>query len=80
MKTKTVLMRKSSGFNYSITASIIDTAKGKIRTIEIIDHEVMMADLEPSDKMVMICNDMDLDTNKEQLKEFCKFMLKELKS
>jgi len=79
MRTNTISVRKSSGFNYSITTSIVDTPKGKIRTIEIKDHEVLMTDLEPSDTMTLICNDMDFDTNKEQLKEFCEFLLEELK-
>lgn len=78
MRTNKILVRKSSGFNYSITTSIVDTPNGKVRTIEIIDHEVMMADLEPSDSMILSCNDMSLDTNKEQLKEFCEFLLEEL--
>lgn len=48
MRTKSITMRKSSGFQYSITASIIDSPKGAVRTIEFKDHEVMMADKEPS--------------------------------
>jgi len=54
MRVKTITMRKSSGFQYSITASFIDTPKGTIRTLELKDHEVMMADKEPSDTWIMI--------------------------
>lgn len=42
MRTKTITIRKSSGFQYSLTASVVDTPKGALRTIEIRDHEVMM--------------------------------------
>ena len=82
VKSKTITMRKSSGFQISIDASVVDTPKGKIRTIVVKDHEVLMADkpLEPPyDQITIICNDMDLDTNKEQLKELCEFLLGELK-
>lgn len=82
-KTKQITMRKPSGFCYSITASIVETPKGNIRTISIIDNEVQMADKPlppPYDTMTIVCNDMDLDTNKKQLKELCEFLLKDLKT
>lgn len=73
-------MRKSSGFNYSLIATIVDTPKGKVRSIQIVDHEVLMNDL-PSihNQMTLVCNDVDLDTNKSQLKELCEFLLEGLK-
>jgi hypothetical protein len=43
VKVKNITMSKSSGFCYSLTASIVSTPKGKIRTIEIVDNEVEMA-------------------------------------
>ncbi len=80
MKTKSILLQKSSGFNYSITVSIIDTPKGKIRTLNIIDHEVSMADLEPCSEMLITFNSKSIDNNynEDQLKELCQFILKEL--
>jgi hypothetical protein len=80
MRTKSITIRKSSGFNYSITASIVDTPKGAIRTIELKDHEVMMADGVLSDTWIMTFNENSFDTNTEQLKELCKFIIKEIKS
>ena len=80
MRTKSITIRKSSGFQYSITASIVDTPKGAIRTLELIDHEVMMANSEPSSTWVMTFNENSFDTNTEQLKELCKFILKETKN
>jgi hypothetical protein len=47
MRTKSITMRKSSGFQHSMTVSVVDTPKGAIRTIELKDHEVMMADKKP---------------------------------
>ena len=78
MRTKTITIRKSSGFQYSLTASVVDTPKGAVRTIEIRDHEVMMRDIEPSDSLVMSFNENALDTNVEQLREFCVFILNEI--
>lgn len=78
MRTKTITIRKSSGFQYSLTASVVDTPKGAVRTIEIRDHEVMMGDIEPSDSLVMSFNENALDTNVEQLREFCVFILNEI--
>lgn len=78
MRTKTITIRKSSGFQYSLTASVVDTPKGAVRTIEIRDHEVMMGDIEPSDSLIMSFNENALDTNVEQLKEFCVFILNEI--
>jgi len=75
MKTKSITIRKPSGFQYSITASILDTPKGDIRTIELIDHEVRMTDKEPTDSWVMTFNENSLDTNTKQLKELCEFIL-----
>jgi len=72
-------MRKSSGFQISLNACIVNTPKGKIRTITIKDHEIGMADKEPQDTIAIVCNDNALDSNKEQLREFCEFVLKELK-
>lgn len=71
-------MRKSSGFQHSITVLVVDTPKGAIRTIKLIDHEVMMADKEPSDTLIMTFNENALDANTEQLKEFCEFVLNEI--
>ena len=79
MRTNHVLIHKSSGFNYSINTSIVDTKRGAIRTIEIIDHEVDMTDIEPSSRFVLTFNENWPDTNTEQLKEFCTFVLKEIK-
>jgi hypothetical protein len=42
------------------------------------DHEVMMIDSEPSDTWIMTFNENALDTNTEQLKEFCEFVLNEI--
>lgn len=78
MRTKTITIRKSSGFQYSLTASVVDTPKGAVRTIEIRDHEVMMGDIEPSDSLVMSFNENALDSNVEQLREFCVFILNEI--
>lgn len=78
MRTKTITIRKSSGFQYSLTASVVDTPKGAFRTIEIRDHEVMMGDIEPSDSLVMTFNENALDSNVEQLREFCVFILNEI--
>lgn len=78
MRAKSITMRRPSGFQYSITASIVDTPKGAIRTIELIDHEVMMVDKEASDTWIMSFNENSLDTNTEQLKEFCEFVLDEI--
>ena len=72
-------MRKSSGFQFSLTASVLDTPKGAVRTIEIRDHEIMMGDIEPSDSWIMSFNENALNTNVEQLSEFCKFILNEIK-
>ena len=72
-------MRKSSGFQFSLTASVLDTPKGAVRTIEIRDHEIMMGDTEPSDSWIMSFNENALDTNVEQLSEFCMFILNEIK-
>lgn len=82
VRTKRITMRKPSGFNYSLSFCVVDTPKGKIRTLTITDHEVQMGDKPlspPYDSMGIICNDMDLDTNKKELKRLCKFILKELK-
>ncbi len=78
MRTKSITMRKSSGFQHSITVSVVDTPKGAVRTIEIKDHEVMMTDKEPTDTWVMGFNENSFDTNVEQLKEFCEFVLNEI--
>lgn len=78
MRTKTITIRKSNGFQYSLTASVVDTPKGAVRTIEIRDHEVMMGDIEPSDSLIMSFNENALDTNVEQLREFCVFILNEI--
>jgi hypothetical protein len=78
MRTKSITMRKSSGFQHSITVSVVDTPKGSIRTIELKDHEVMMVDKEPTDTWIMTFNENALDTNTEQLKEFCEFVLNEI--
>ena len=80
MKTKSILIQKSSGFNYSLTVSIIDTPKGKIRTLNIIDHEVSMTDLEPCSEMLITFNSKSIDNNynEDQLKELCQFILKGL--
>jgi hypothetical protein len=78
MRTKQITMRKYSGFQYSLNVSVVDTPKGAVRTIEIIDHEVMMADKEPSDTWTMTFNENELDTNTQQLKEFCEFVLNEI--
>jgi hypothetical protein len=67
VQVKTITMRKASGFNYSLTASIVETPAGKIRTIEIKDHEILMADQEPSDTMIIIYNEKDIDTIKRVL-------------
>lgn len=80
MRTKHITIRKASGFQFSLTASIIDTPNGKIRTLEIIDHEVAMTDLLPSNAFILTFNDMDLNTNKSQIKELCEFMIEELTS
>lgn len=78
MRTKSITMRKSSGFQHSITVSVVDAPKGAVRTIEIKDHEVMMTDKEPTDTWIMSFNENSLDTNVEQLKEFCEFVLNEI--
>ncbi len=78
MRTKSVTMRKPSGFQYSISAGVVDTPKGAIRTIWIKDHEVMMADGPLMDTFVLTFNENALDTNTEQLKEFCEFVLEEI--
>lgn len=78
MRSKSITMRRASGCQYSLNVSIIDTPKGASRTIEMIDHEVMMADKEPSDTWIMTFNENALDTNTEQLKEFCEFILNEI--
>lgn len=78
MRSKSITIRKSSGFQYSINVSVVDTPKGAIRTIELIDHEVMMADKQPNDCWIMTFNENSYDTNTEQLKEFCEFILDEI--
>lgn len=78
MRTKSITIRKPSGFQYSLTVSIVDTPRGAVRTIELKDHEVMMADQEPTDTWIMTFNENSLDTNTEQLKEFCEFILDEI--
>jgi len=78
MRTKSITMRKSSGFQYSITVSVVDTPNGAIRTVELKDHEVMMADKEPTDTWIMTFNENSFDTNTKQLKEFCEFVLNEI--
>jgi len=78
MRTKKITMKRPSGFQYSLNVSIVDTPKGAIRTIEMIDHEVMMADKEPKDTWIMTFNENALDTNTEQIKEFCEFILNEI--
>lgn len=78
MRVKRVTMRRPSGFQYSMTVSVVDTPKGAIRTIEMVDHSVMMADTEPSDTWIMTFNENALDTNTQQLKEFCEFILNEI--
>ena len=78
MRTKTITIKKPNGFQYSLTASVVDTPKGAVRTIEIRDHEVMMGDIEPSDSWIMSFNENALDTNVEQLREFCIFILNEI--
>jgi len=79
MRVKTITMRQSSGFQYSFTTSVLDTPKGAIRTIEIKDHAAMMNDKPLSDTFTMSFNEGALDTNTEQLKEFCEFVLSEIK-
>ena len=82
VKSKEVVMRKSSGFCYTLSAVVVDTPKGKLRTISIRDQEVQMADKPlppPYDEMGFIVNDGDFNSNKQQLKEFCTFVLNSLK-
>lgn len=38
----------------------------------------MMGDIEPSDSLVMSFNENALDSNVEQLREFCVFILNEI--
>lgn len=78
MRVKNITMRQSSGFQYSLTASVVDTPKGSIRTIEIKDHAVLMADKPMSDTFTLTFNENSLDTNTQQLKEFCEFVLSEI--
>lgn len=78
MRTKSITMRKASGFQYSLTASVIDTPNGAIRTLEVSDCEVRMTDIEPSDTLILTFNENSFDTNAEQLKELCEFILSEI--
>jgi hypothetical protein len=78
MRTKSITMRKSSGYQHSITVSVVDTPEGAVRTIELTDHEVMMTDKEPTDTWIMTFNENSLDSNTQQLKEFCEFVLNEI--
>ena len=82
MKHKQIAMRKPSGFHYTIDFSVLNTPEGKMRNLVITDNEVLMNDKPldmPGNQMTILCNDMDLDTNKKQLRELCRFILKELK-
>ena len=78
MRTKSITMKKSSGDQHSITVSVVDTPEGAVRTIELTDHEVMMTDKEPTDTWIMTFNENSLDSNTQQLKEFCEFVLNEI--
>lgn len=71
-------MRKYSGFQYTLTASVVDTPKGAVRSLEITDFEVRMNDTEIIDSMCMTFNESALDTNTQQLKELCEFILEEI--
>lgn len=77
MRTKSITIRRPSGFQYSMTVSCLDTPKGAMRTIELVD-EARMTDREPSDTWIMTFNENGLDTNTQQLKEFCEFILAEI--
>ena len=80
VKTNHITIRKSSGFNFSITTSIVNTKQGAIRSIEIIDHEIQMKGLQDLalDRMLLTFNENKLDTNTKQIKQFCKFVLKDI--
>lgn len=79
------IKHSSSPFSYKLSFCVVDTPKGKIRTLTIIDQEVVMTDKEPHNEMTMCINDKsikgfnDFGRNKDELKKFCKFVLKELK-
>ena len=72
-------IRKYSGFSFLVTYSTIKTPKGKMRTLSITNQEVRMADLEPTDTMILSFDDMGLSNNKKQLKELCEYIMKDLK-
>lgn len=59
MVSKTFSFNKPSGFVISVSISIVDTPKGKMRSFEIKDHEPFMTDGVTSDTMMIIANDFD---------------------
>lgn len=78
VRTKRITMRQSSGLQYSLTASVVDTPNGNVRTLQVVDHAVMMIDKKPSDTFTMSFNENALDTNVAQLRVLCEFILDEL--
>lgn len=80
MKSKThFITQKSYGTTYTLNSFITNSPKGDICTLEIVDNAVTIFDKPATGTMIMTFNEMDLDNNKEQLKDFCKFWLKRIK-
>lgn len=88
MRSKEVYIKHpSSPFNVRLAFSVIDTPVGKIRTMWIKDHEISMTDKEPNPhgELTLVFNDEaskfvgDFGRNRDQMIEFCEFVLKELK-
>lgn len=84
MKTIEVSLRKYSGFQCQLSYWSVKTPKGKIRTLNVKDCEVMMADkplCPPGDTIGLVINDVPIglgDHNKRELKKFLKKVLKDL--
>ena len=88
MRSKEVYIKHAgSPFNVKLSFHVIDTPVGKIRTMCIKDYELSMTDKEPSPEgeTTLTFNDEaskfvgDFGRNRDQMIEFCKFVLKELK-
>jgi hypothetical protein len=84
MVSKKFSFNKPSGFCVSVTISIVDTPKGKMRSFEIKDHEPFMTDGVTSDTIVLLANDFDtvlgtplMNTfsNDNTLKEMIEFLV-----
>jgi hypothetical protein len=88
MRSKEIYIKHAgSFFNVKMGFHVIDTPSGKIRTMCIKDYEMSMTDKEPNPEgeLTLCFNDEgskfvgDWGRNRDELREFCKFVLKELK-